>query len=301
MGSYDSGMAHDVYGRPPRRPPPEETGITRRSLLRMPMTRTARRDIDYGAITDRVRRSWERTDNNATLRGLEPVADLVAELADVRVGAQVLDACAGDGNVAAACARLGAEVTACDLAPQMVERGRERCAGVSWRVADVQALPFPDRSFDAVLAGFGAALAPRAARAALELCRVVRPGGVVIFAAWMPRGLPGGLHELAEGLAPLPDGVPSPGDWGREEVLRRRLGAWLAELQVRTRSVRMRFQDGDAAFGALSAWTALEPARLPALRPDFDRLLNSCNNIPGRVEIDARYLLALGRRPGPTG
>jgi hypothetical protein len=37
--------------------------------------------------------------------------------------------------------------------------------------------------------------------------------------------------------------------------------------------------------------------RARAAAAAFDRLLASCNNALGRVEIDARYLLGVGRRP----
>jgi hypothetical protein len=66
---------------------------------------------------------------------------------------------------------------------------------------------------------------------------------------------------------------------------------------VRARSVRLRFADDDAAFAGLGFWTSLEPAQLAAVRPHFERLLASCNNSAAAVEIDARYLIAVGRRP----
>ena len=47
-------------------------------------------------------------------------------------------------------AELGAEVVAVDISPRMVELTRAR--GVDGRVADVQALPFGDASFDCVAA-----------------------------------------------------------------------------------------------------------------------------------------------------
>jgi SAM-dependent methyltransferase len=155
----------------------------------------------------------------------------------------------------------------------------------AWRDLDLQELPYPDESFDGVRSSFGAALAPRPRRMAGELVRVVRPGGVVAMTAWVPRGLPGRLDELLE----RPEGIRPPSDWGRQEVMRARFEPLLEELELRTRTVQLRFADADAFADALQA-----PA---AVRPDFDRLLASCNNAVEGVEVDARYLLAVGRRP----
>jgi SAM-dependent methyltransferase len=294
-------VGRDVYELPPRPLPPEEAGVTRRSLLRLGPTRQARRDIDYVVITERVRSAWESHTPDSLLRALEPAAEAIVRLAGVGPGARVADVGAGDGNVAVLCAARGAEVTACDLAPGIVERGRARCGrDIQWTVADAQSLPFAGGSFDAVLSAFGTALAPRWDQAARELCRVVRPGGLVIVTGWVPRGLPGGLFEIAQDLDPLPEAVPTPAEWGRQEVVRARLEPLLEGLELRTRSVRLRFRDEDDAFAALCVWTALEPEQLAALRPQFDRLLASCNNSVVGVEIDARYLIALGRRP-PSG
>jgi hypothetical protein len=69
------------------------------------------------------------------------------------------------------------------------------------------------------------------------------------------------------------------------------------ELELRTRTVRLRFEDVETAFAALTVWTALDDSHLLALRPGFDRLLASQNNSGTQVEIDARYLIASGRRP----
>jgi SAM-dependent methyltransferase len=247
-------------------------------------------------VTERVRAAWERDGHEPLLRQLEPAAELLADLALVAPGKRVLDAGAGDGNVALAAARRGAEVDACDLAPRMVERGRMRCPGAFWRVADVQELPYDDGEFDAVLSSFGAHLAPKPSLAAGELVRVARPGGFVALAAWVPRGLPGRLDELVEPFAPLPDGVPQPDRWGVEEVVRRRLGPLLENLQLRTRTLPLRFDSSDAAFEAMVRTYPIDEADREALRPRFERLLSSCNNRPPAVEIDARYLAVVGRR-----
>ncbi len=287
---------HDIYGRPP---PREAAGadaeISRRSLFRLRLGGAARRDIDVDGVLDRVRACWDRDGHELLLRQLEPAAELLADLTLVARGKRVFDAAAGDGNVALAAARRGAEVDACDLSPRMVERGKARCPAAFWRVADVQELPYDDGEFDAVLSSFGAHLAPNPGRAAGELVRVARPGGFVGLAAWIPRGLPGRMDELVERFVPLPDGVPQPDRWGVEEVARRRLGPLLEDLQLRTRTLPLRFDSPDAAFEALVRPHPLDDQDRAALRPRFERLLSSCNSGAPAVQIDARYLVAVGR------
>ena len=288
----------DTFGKPPARGAAGGAGsdISRRSLLRLRLSGAARRDVDHGAVTDRLRTAWDRDGHEPLLRQLEPAAELLADLALVAPGKRVLDAAAGDGNVALAATRRGAEVDACDLAPRMVERGRARCPAAFWRVADVQELPYGDGEFDAVLSSFGAHLAPNHREAAEELVRVARPGGFVALAAWIPRGLPGRMDELVERFAPLPEGVPAPDRWGVEEVVRRRLTPLLEDLQLRTRTLPLRFDSPDAAFDALLRAHPLDDQDRDALRPRFERLLSSCNSAAPAVEIDARYLVVVGRR-----
>ena len=288
----------DTYGKPPAKGAAggADSAISRRSLLRLRLSGVAKRDVDHHAFTDRLRMAWDRDGHEPLLRQLEPAAELLADLALVAPGKRVLDAGAGDGNVALAAVRRGAEVDACDFALRMVERGRLRCPSAFWRVADVQELPYDDGEFDAVLSSFGAHLAPNPREAAEELVRVTRPGGFVALAAWIPRGLPGRMHELTERFAPLPDGVPQPDRWGVEEVARRRLGPLLEDLQLRTRTLPLRFDSPDAAFETLLRAHLLDEQDHKALRPRFERLLSSCNSGAPAVEIDARYLALVGRR-----
>jgi SAM-dependent methyltransferase len=288
--------ARDTYGRPIPRATRRDAAVSRRSLLRLRIGRLARRDVDYESVTVRVRIGWDRDGHEPVLRQLEPAAELLADLALVTPGKRVLDVGAADGNVALAAAQRGAEVEACDVSPRMVELGRARCGAARWRVADVQALPYRDGGFDATLSNFGACLAPQARLTAAELVRVTRPGGFVALSAWIPRGLPGRLDQLVEPLLPLPDGVPRPDRWGVQSVARRRLAPLLEDLQLRTRTLQLRFDSAEAAFEALLRPYPLEATELATLRPGFERLLASCNNRPAAVEIDARYLVAVGRR-----
>jgi SAM-dependent methyltransferase len=288
-GVRSPAVTRDVFAHPP---PRRQPGISRRSLFRLGL-----RDVDYDGAAARVRAAWDSGGHEPWLRVLEPAAEVLVELAGVGPGVTVLDAAAGDGNVAAAALARDARVDACDVAPALVARGRERCPGARWRVGDVQALPYADRTFDAVLSSFGAVVAPRPRRTARELVRVARPGGTVALTAWVPRGLPGRMDELVELVAPLPDGVRPPADWGARTVAMERLSPLLDELELRTRVVSLEFADADAFFDALARPAGLDGEERAAIRPAFDEVLASCNTAAPAVRVDARYLIALGRRP----
>jgi hypothetical protein len=80
--------------------------------------------------------------------------------------------------------------------------------------------------------------------------------------------------------------------------VRRRLGPHLEDLQLRTRTLRMTWPSPTRAFEVLAAPYGLDEYALAALRPAFDRLLASCNDRPPHVELNARYLIVSGRKPG---
>ena len=132
---------------------------------------------------------------------LEPYARILAVAAAVKPGMDVLDVAAGNGNFAIAAANAGANVTATDLTPKMVELGRLRTDAanlkVEWRVADAEALPFAEEAFDLVASVFGAMFAPRPARVGAELLRVVKPGGVVAMANYSKPGFLGSFADLS--------------------------------------------------------------------------------------------------------
>ncbi len=78
-----------------------------------------------------------------------------------------------------------AEVTAIDLSSGMLAIARRRAEGlgraVDLRVMDVQALAFPDASFDAVASALVFCAVPDPARGLAEVLRVCRPGGRILM------------------------------------------------------------------------------------------------------------------------
>jgi SAM-dependent methyltransferase len=127
-----------------------------------------------------------------TARELEPVAQHVVSLAELKPGERVLDLATGTGNAALLAARAEAEVTGVDAASRLIEVARERAAAEGLKadfvVGELEALPFEDRSFDVALSVFGLIFSQDARRAFDELLRVLRPGGRALVSAWVPAG-----------------------------------------------------------------------------------------------------------------
>lgn len=105
---------------------------------------------------------------------------------DVRPGMRVLDVGCGPGTYHSGLLALGARVAACDFSAGMLHEARAACRrnhyDVALAQASAEALPFPDASFDRVMANHMLYHVPDIARAVAELRRVLRPGAL-LFAA----------------------------------------------------------------------------------------------------------------------
>ncbi len=103
------------------------------------------------------------------------LAGAVLEWLNAQPGERILDLGCGDGQLTVRLAATGAEVTGVDLSPQMVTAARAR--GVAAQVANAEALPFADATFDAVFSN--AALHWMRDHEAMlaQVHRVLKPGG----------------------------------------------------------------------------------------------------------------------------
>jgi demethylmenaquinone methyltransferase/2-methoxy-6-polyprenyl-1,4-benzoquinol methylase len=112
----------------------------------------------------------------------------------------VLDVAGGTGDIAFRVADAGnhaTRVTVADINHAMLEVGRARAAerGFDDRVTfiegNAEALPFPDRSFDAVTIAFGIRNVPRIELALKEAHRVLKLGGHFLCLEFSAVNVPG--------------------------------------------------------------------------------------------------------------
>ena len=140
-----------------------------------------------GALTDQsiLARQYADDRNLAARQRLwqtsrsEPEVDFNAwsvAVLDARPRDRVLDAGCGNGRPLALLRERGCDVVGLDRSYGMVRS----LAPATTCVGDVQALPFCDASFDAAAALMMLYHVPDRAAAAVELRRVVRPGGVLV-------------------------------------------------------------------------------------------------------------------------
>jgi SAM-dependent methyltransferase len=119
----------------------------------------------------------------------QPYADdLAKRLSNLNAG-RVLETAAGSGIVTRALLRSLAgsvNVVATDLNQPMLDHAAAQTSfsNLSWQKVDAQALPFPDRTFDAVVCQFGVMFFPDKQKAYREARRVMKEVGRFIFNSW---------------------------------------------------------------------------------------------------------------------
>jgi ubiquinone/menaquinone biosynthesis C-methylase UbiE len=240
---------------------------------------------DLAAIKTKQQAMWASGDFAVIGTTLQIVGELLCEAADVGGGERVLDVAAGNGNATLAAARRFAHVTSTDYVPALLDGGRRRAEAeglqVTFEVADAEALPYPDASFDVLLSTFGVMFAPDHPKSSSELLRVCRPGGRIGLASWTPEGFIGEqFRVVAKHVAP-PAGVKSPLLWGTRDYLQT-LFAGASAIEHTVRDFAFRYESPEhfvevfrmfygpvhKAFGALDAngQAALEADLLTLLR-----------------------------------
>lgn len=237
-------------------------------------------------------------------------APALLDAVDAAPGVRLLDVGTGIGTVAAtACAR-GAEVTAVDAEPGMVELARRNAPAADIRVGVLPDLPFPAGAFDAVVANFVVNHVGRPAAALAAMRAAARPGGRVAATIWCSPAGQG--HELfdraveAAGAQP-PAGLPriaSEHDFPRtpEGFADLFTAAGLTDVTCETLSWD-HLADPEEWWGGAAAGVGMiaqkisrqDPETIGRIKAAYDELAREFVGPDGRLVLRYHALLARGR------
>ena len=175
------------------------------------------------SATDKLRQFWDQRYADADYAyGRAPNEFLVAQLAHIRAGGEVLCVADGEGRNSVWLASQGLQVTAVDISPQGMNKARalaqEQGVPLHTEVADLSTYEMGEARWDAVVSIF-LHLPPLLRRSFHARClRALKPGGVFIYEAYGDRqsGLgTGGPKELAL----LPPASDVAADFGAAELI----------------------------------------------------------------------------------
>ena len=258
---------------------------------------------DFTALKTRQQASWASGDYAVIGTTLQIVGEQLAESCDLRWDERVLDVAAGNGNATLAAARRGCTVTSTDYVETLLDRGAERADAerfnVKFEVADVEALPYKDASFDAVVSTFGVMFAPDHQKAAAEMARVCRSGARIGLANWTPASLVGQMFKAIGRQIPPPMGVQPPGLWGTEAHVRSLFDGHAASVMVTPRTFNFRYRSAAHFIEVFRTWygpvhkafAALPPDQAAALQMELVQLLSELNRGGNRsLVVPSEYL-----------
>jgi SAM-dependent methyltransferase len=114
-------------------------------------------------------------------------APKVARAAQIQPGDKVLDVACGTGILARTAHSLtgtAGQVVGLDPGAGMLAVAQELAPAVGWRQGTAESMPFPDRSFSAVVSQFGLMFFADREQALREMLRVLTPRGRLAVAVW---------------------------------------------------------------------------------------------------------------------
>ena len=251
--------------------------------------------------------AYHRFFGQLTSRATESLLEAVGAGAGLRL----LDVGTGPGYVAGAAATRGASAVGVDVASRMIALAAQLHPGAEFRQADAEALPFDDRSFDAVVANFLVPHLGRPEATITELARVLRPGGRLALTTW---GLAEGSYLAlytqavqAAGALPPPDLPAGPAffAYSDEAAFAGLLcSAGLQNVEVRGVTIRHPAASPREVWDGLlggtvrnAAFIRAQPAAVQErIRDEFERRLDA-TAAHGQLALLVEIKLASGTKP----
>jgi SAM-dependent methyltransferase len=233
----------------------------------------------------------------------EPLAAQFADAVDARAGQRALDVGAGPGALTAVLVeRLGAHaVTAVDPSAAFVSALRRRLPEVDIRQAKAERLPFPDKTFDLVLAQLVVHFMDDPQAGIAEMARVARPGGVVSACVWDYGNGLGPLSAFWRAVRDLDPAAPDESAFaGAREghLVELFQSAGLHRAEQATLTVSASFPDADSWWRPFTLGVGPAGAYVATLDPDRrERLRAHCAELlpPGPFTVEARAWTATAR------
>jgi SAM-dependent methyltransferase len=195
---------------------------------------------------------WGGADYDAIVPRYAPIYDdLIAHVAP-QPGEKFLDAATGSGEIALRAARAGADVTAFDIAPNMLALARAKpgADAIHFDLGDARSLPYETATFDVVASNFGVIFAPERDVVAAELGRVCKSGGRLALTAWHRKPELDAIYERFGRLSTIDASV-----WSEAGELERLLGEAF-ELELQERLWELEGTSGEDVF---DFWTRTAP------------------------------------------
>ena len=259
--------------------------------------------IDFTAIKEKQRATWGSGDYGRIGVTLQVSGEQLCESMDLRSGQSVLDVASGNGNATLAAARRFCQVLSTDYVDTWLEQSSRRAEAeglnVQYQLADAEALPFADNSFDNVVSTFGVMFTPNQHKSASELIRVCKSNGKIGLANWTPEGFIGQLFKLIGSYIAPPAGVQSPALWGTRAFIDAQFEQHASQITYRSREFNFRYRSAQhwlqlfrTYYGPVhKAFSALSPDLAKQLEQDIIALIGRFNRAQdGTLVVPSEYL-----------
>jgi ubiquinone/menaquinone biosynthesis C-methylase UbiE len=257
-------------------------------------------------IRERLRVEWTdertvtawRTWRSHIAQFTRGATEAILEVAQLQPGMEVLDLASGVGDPALAIAKAvgpSGKVIASDLGPGMISLAEEIAQtkglkNIQFRIANAEALPFANESFDVVTCRFGVMLFPDPVAALNECRRVLRRGGRVALVAWGAKEQPfftttaGILMKYVQMPAPDPE-APHLFMFGERGRLKRTLEeAGFKDAREEVRTINGKWKSSPEKY-----WEQFTEVAAP-FRPLIEKLTPET-----RARVVEEVLAALGK------